>query len=40
MKRTLTILAALCAICVAAEAKCPDILFIVVDDQSPFDLKC
>ena len=24
----------------AAEAKRPNILFILVDDQSPFDLKC
>ena len=26
--------------CLAAEAKRPNILFILVDDQSPFDLKC
>ncbi len=29
-----------CSQCIAAEAKRPNILFILADDQSPFDLKC
>ncbi len=43
MKRLLTLLAFLAVCCghsSAADAKRPNILFILVDDQSPFDLKC
>lgn len=43
MKSLLTLLALLalgCSQLIAAEAKRPNILFILVDDQSPFDLKC
>ena len=43
MKSILTLLAFLSLCCsqsIAAEAKRPNILFILVDDQSPFDLKC
>jgi choline-sulfatase len=43
MKSILTLLAFFalgCCQSTAAEAKRPNILFILVDDQSPFDLKC
>lgn len=43
MKSILALLAFLalgCCQSTAAEAKRPNILFILVDDQSPFDLKC
>lgn len=36
----LTFLGACCSHAIAVEAKRPNILFILVDDQSPFDLKC
>ncbi len=36
----LTFLGACCSHAIAAETKRPNILFILVDDQSPFDLKC
>ena len=35
-----TLFALCCVPCPADEAKRPNILFILVDDQSPFDLKC
>ncbi|MSU35498.1 MAG: sulfatase [Pedosphaera sp.] len=41
MKYILTaLLALLCASAVGADAKRPNIVFILADDQSPFDLKC
>jgi arylsulfatase A-like enzyme len=36
----LLLLGACCSQALAAESKRPNILFILVDDQSPFDLKC
>ena len=43
MKSIVTLLVFLsfcCSQSTAAEAKRPNILFILADDQSPFDLKC
>ena len=41
MKTLLALLSAFCwsAVSLAAELQRPNILFIIVDDQSPFDLK-